>query len=93
MGTRKGWQCHWVLTSFGLPPEYKVSLHEELFNLCYYSNGAFSHTRAYNLPVFLRRFYIKKLSDTKKQEADQNESASKPQKNAGPKIDRPGIRR
>ena len=89
----KGWQCHWVLTSFGLPPEYKVSLHEEIFTLCYYSNGAFSHTEVYALPIHLRRFYIRKLVDTKKQEADQHENATKGPKSSGPKIDRPGIRR
>jgi hypothetical protein len=88
----KGWQCHWVLTSFGLAPEYKISLHEEIFTLCYYSNGAFSHAEVYGLPIHLRRFYIRKLVDTKKQEADQHENASKGQKSSGPKIDRPGIR-
>jgi hypothetical protein len=93
VGTRKGWPCHWVWTSFGLPTEYKLALHEEIFNLCYYSNGAFTHTQVYNLPIYLRRFYIKKLADTKKQEADHHESAIKGQKNGGPKIDRPGIRR
>jgi hypothetical protein len=86
----KGWQCHWVLTSFGLPPEYKISLHEELFTLCYYSNGAFGHSEAYALPIYLRRFYIRKLVDEKAKEAKQYESNSKP--SAG-KIDRPGIRR
>ena len=93
MGIVKGWQCRWVLNSFGLPPEYKVSLHEEIFTLCYYSNGAFSHAEVYTLPIHLRRFYIKKLADTKKQEADQQENASKGSKSMGPKIDRPGIRR
>lgn len=89
----KGWHCHWVLISFGLPPEYKLSIHDEIFNLCYYSNGGFTHSEIYNLPIYLRRFYIKKLVDTKKNEADQQESASKGSKSSAPKIDRPSIRR
>jgi hypothetical protein len=45
------------------------------------------------MPIHLRRFYIKKLVDTKKQEADQHDAATKGQKSSGTKIDRPGIRR
>lgn len=93
MGTKRGWHCHWVWISFGLPPEYKLGLHEEIFNLCYYSNGGFNHSEVYNMPVYLRRFYIKKLVDTKKQEADQQESASNGPRTSGPKIDRPAIKR
>lgn len=89
----KGWQCHWVLISFGLPPEYKIVLHEEIFSLCYYSNGAFGHAEVYSLPVYLRKFYMKKLVDIKSQEAEQYKSASKGPKSSGPKIDRAGIRR
>jgi len=89
----KGWHCHWVLISFGLPLEYKISLHEEIFNLCYYSNGGFTHSEIYSMPVYLRRFYIKKLVDTKKNEATQHETASKGAKSSAPKIDRPAIRR
>lgn len=90
---RRGWRCHWVWTSFGLAPEYRIAIHEEVFNLCYYSNGAFTHREAYSLPVFLRRFYIKKLADAKKQEAEQHENAAKGNKGGKPKIDRPGISR
>jgi hypothetical protein len=45
------------------------------------------------MPVYLRRFYIKKLVDTKKNEATQHETASKGAKSSAPKIDRPAIRR
>lgn len=39
----------------------------------YYSNGAFSFESAYELPVFLRRFYLKRLN---KQIADDNKTRS-----------------
>lgn len=90
----KGWHCHWVLISFGLPPEYKLTLHEEIFTLCYYTNGGFTHSEAYNLPIYLRRFYIHKLIEYKKQEAEKHKEASGGAgKSKGPKIDRPAIKR
>lgn len=79
-------------SSFGLPPEYKVALHEEIFSLCYYSNGGFGHSDVYGLPVYLRKFYLKKLVAAKKEESDQYESAKGGKNNPG-KISRPGITR
>ena len=79
-------------TFFGLAPEYKASLHEEIFNLCYYSNGGFSHQEVYFMPVHLRKFYLNKLVSLKKQEAQQNEAASGGQKST-PSIARPNIKR
>jgi len=46
-------------------------LHEEIFNLCYYSQGAFNQSIVYNLPIYLRRFYAKKLLDIKTKESEQ----------------------
>ena len=36
-------------------------VHSEVFDLVYHGKGGFSWTDVYNLPVFLRRFYIKKI--------------------------------
>ena len=82
-----------MLISFGLAPEYKVTLHEEIFNLCYYSNGGFTQSEVYALPVYLRRFYLKKLVDAKKQETDQHDSAAKGKESGTKKLDRLGINR
>jgi hypothetical protein len=43
----------------------------------YYSNGGFTHSEVYNMPVYLRAFYIKQLEDAKTEEADAVKSASK----------------
>jgi len=82
-----------VLISFGLAPDYKIVLHDEIFNLCYYSNGGFTQSEVYALPVYLRRFYLKKLVDAKKQEASQQDVASRPGNSPGKKLDRVGINR
>lgn len=79
-----------MLTSFGLPPDYRIALHEEVFSLCYYSNGGFGHSEVYHMPVHMRRFYLRKLTSTKEQEAKQHEAAQKgSNQGAPPKIDRP----
>ena len=64
-------------TFFGLTSEYKLDLHKLLFTLIYYSNGGFTYTEVYNMPVYLRTFYLKQLEEAKKQEADAVKSANK----------------
>jgi hypothetical protein len=45
--------------------------------LAYYSSGAASITEAYQLPVYLRHFYLKCLINAKKQEQEQTEKTEK----------------
>jgi hypothetical protein len=47
---------------FGLAPDYKLGLHEEIFSLCYYGKGGFTWEDVYSLPIHLRRFYIQQIS-------------------------------
>jgi hypothetical protein len=54
-----------------------MNIHSEIFDLCYYSNGAFTQDGVYKMPTMLRAFYIKKLVEAKKAEAEANKSASK----------------
>jgi len=65
------------LTSFGLGPNYRPALHSEILDLVYFSNGGFTHTEVYYLPVWLRRYYLKKIADIKTKEKDAVEKASK----------------
>lgn len=62
---------------FGINSESKMNIHSEIFDLCYYSNGAFTQDGVYKMPTMLRTFYIKKLIEAKKAEAEANKSASK----------------
>ena len=84
------------MTFFGLTPEYKVSLHSEVFELAYYSEGAFTQDIAYKLPIYLRRFYYKKLADAKKKEKEETEKSngsSQSSMPSMPSIPRPNIPR
>lgn len=73
---------------FGIRPESKMNIHAEIFDLCYYSNGAFTQEGVYKMPTSLRAFYIKKLIDAKKQEAEANKEASQGKGQSG-KIAKP----
>ena len=55
---------------FGLTPEYKLQIHEEIFQLILHSKGGITFGEAYNLPVYLRTFYLKRLQTFYKAEAD-----------------------
>ena len=52
-------------------PEYKPEIHEQIFQLILHSKGGFSFGEAYNLPVYLRTFYLRRLESFYKEEAKQ----------------------
>ncbi len=62
------------LTFFGLTPEYINHVYEQFFQLKYY--GGWSFFEAYNLPVKLRRWFLKKLADQIKKENEQQKKAN-----------------
>lgn len=45
--------------------------------VAHYSKGAFSVLELYQMPVYLRQFYIREFGKLKEQEARQIEAASK----------------
>lgn len=64
-------------TIFGIRPESRLTIHSEIFDLCYYSNGAFTQEGVYHMPTSQRAFYIKKLLDAKQAEAEAQKNATK----------------
>jgi len=53
---------------FGLSPDYRRHLHTHIFDLIYHGNGGFNFTDVYNFPIWLRKFYINKIIEFKKEE-------------------------
>lgn len=45
--------------------------------VAHYSKGAFSVMDLYNMPVYLRNFYVREFQDMKQKEADQIKRASR----------------
>jgi len=52
--------------------------------LCYYGNG-FTQEGVYRLPIHLRRFYYKQLSDAKNKEQEELKKSKKGIKGSSPK--------
>ena len=65
------------MSFFGLGSKYRPILHEQIFQLLYFSNGGFSHDDVYNMPVYLRIFYYKKLNEQHKKENAEMEKSKK----------------
>lgn len=64
-------------TFFGLTPEYKLELHNAMLITAHYSKGAFSVVDLYQMPVYLRNFYVKQFNELKKREANEIEKSSR----------------
>ena len=64
----------WRLHFFGLTPQHKPQIHDQIFQLVYYGQG-FTHADVYNMPIYLRSYYFKKLVDVKEQENQEVEKA------------------
>ena len=63
---------------FGFSPVSKKFIHNEIFNLCYHSNGAFTRDSVYDMPVNTRQFYMKNLMEVRQKENESNKPGSKP---------------
>ena len=59
---------------FGLTDEYIESVYEEFFLLKYH--GGWSFTEAYSLPIVIRRWFLKRLSEQIERENEAIEGAS-----------------
>jgi len=72
-----------VQTFFGLGLNYRPILHEQVFDLVYYGKGGFNWTDVYNMPVWLRTFYTKKIVEIHKKRNEEQEKANKKAKSKG----------
>lgn len=64
---------------FGLPEEYKIILHKEIFTLSFYSEGAFPFSDVWDMPTYLRKFYMMELEEALKNRKS-NSQESQPNK-------------
>ena len=74
---------------FGLTPEYKLSIHDTIFAMVTYGKGGWTFSDVYNLPVFLRMYYMKKLTETIEKEA----AAATGKSQSSKSVARPNIQR
>ena len=62
---------HWPPTFFGLTPKHRPLIHEEIFQLILHSKGGFTFKEVYDLPIYLRTFYLKRLQTHYKKESEE----------------------
>ena len=75
MGIRRKWRCRLRRTFFGLTDEYNEGVYEQIFFLKY--NGGWSFFEAYNLPIGLRKWFVKRTIKQIEMEAQAMENASR----------------
>jgi len=64
-------------TFFGFNPQDRVQLHENIFNLLWHGEGRWDWDTIYNMPIFLRKFYIKRVNAIIQERIDRAEQQQK----------------
>jgi hypothetical protein len=75
-------QCFQLeLTFFGFDASYRVQLQDTIFDMIWFGEGRWDWDTIYNMPVFLRNFWIKKINNIvqqQKQQVKQQAATKKP---------------
>ena len=64
-------------TFFGFKPEDRPYLHENIFNMLWHGEGRWTWDELYQMPVFLRRFYVKQINKIVQMKIDAREEQQK----------------
>ena len=72
---KENWRFRLLRSFFGLSERYTEVIYEEIFQLKYHGNWSF--IEAYNLPIILRRWFIKRLQKQFTTEHEEIEKAKK----------------
>ena len=86
--------CNYPLESafFGLTPEYRLTLHRQIFDLVYHGNGGFTWDSVYEMPVWLRIFYIQRINELNKSQRDESEKQMRAAKSKNPRATPPRLK-
>jgi len=68
---------------FGLPQNYRKHLHSHIFDLIYHGNGGFTFSDVYNMPIWVRKFYISKIIECKQSEKEAHDKEMRKAKAKG----------
>lgn len=68
-------QVPFLLTQafFGFDASDRVQLHDNIFNLIWHGEGRWDWDTIYNMPIFLRKFYIKRINKILQEREDARE--------------------
>ena len=80
-----------VLTFYGLTPQYRKLIFDQVHDLVFHGGGGFQYYDVYNMPVWLRRFHTHKISEYNKKQNEEMEKAKRGPSSSQPSIQRPNI--
>jgi hypothetical protein len=75
-------------TFFGFKPKDRPHLHENIFNMLWHGEGRWTWDEIYQMPVFLRRFYVKQINKIIHEKQAAAEEAYTARKSSTPKLPR-----
>ena len=61
------------LTFFGFNDDYRADLHDLIFDMIWFGEGRWDWNTIYNMPIFLRNFWIRKMNDIADTRKKQNQ--------------------
>ena len=80
-----------VLAFFGLTPQYRKIIFDQVHDLVFHGGGGFQYYDVYNMPIWLRTFHSQKISDFNKKQNDESEKAQKRASSNSNQVQRPNI--
>jgi hypothetical protein len=76
-------------TFFGFKPEDRVFLHDNLFNMIWHGDGRWDWDTLYNMPIFLRRRWMKHVKRILEEREDHQKKLADAAKNKRSKRSQP----
>ena len=77
-----GFQSDLIFSGFN--SEYRLLIHESIFDLIWYGEGRWSWDDLYTMPVFLRRYWLKRVNAKIKDDIDRAETYARKTKSNRP---------
>jgi hypothetical protein len=62
------------LTFFGLTPNYRLSVFNQIHDIVFHGKGGYTWETIYNMPIWLRNFTFNKINEFYENSNDQNKS-------------------
>jgi hypothetical protein len=66
------------LAFFGLRPENKIYIFSEIHELVFHGGGGFTYDIVYNMPIWLRKYHLRRIKDWFDKQNSQQESKPPP---------------
>jgi len=82
----------YLLTFFGLTPEYRPIIFSQIHEIVFHGNGGYDWDTVYNMPLWLRKFTFEKLKEYYEKQKEEAEKQQNMLKNRSSKeVSRPNI--